>query len=163
MNRSLSTINRDQFGKFRNPAQQHFRDETNINTIMKRYRTEGRLPTGVYPFYGTLPGDEPVDFRTLKQMMKEVEYSFQALPVQIRVRFGNDPANLIEFIHDEQNREEAIALGLIPPPPPPQGEELQRLERAVSDLVDRMPAGPENSSPTPPQGAKKGKKSEPGT
>jgi phage internal scaffolding protein len=38
---------------------------------------------------------------------------FDRLPAQIRARFDNDPANLIEFLENSDNRPEAEALGLV--------------------------------------------------
>jgi len=36
-----------------------------------------------------------------------------ALPAQLRVRFDHDPVKLLEFLENDQNRDEAIQLGLI--------------------------------------------------
>ena len=50
-----------------------------------------------------------------------------ALPSRVRRRFDNDPAELMEFLADEANREEAVMLGLIEkeepvqPAPAPEG------------------------------------------
>ena len=38
---------------------------------------------------------------------------FMALPAQLRVRFDHDPVKLLEFLENDQNRNEAIQLGLI--------------------------------------------------
>ena len=38
---------------------------------------------------------------------------FMELPAQLRARFNNDPALLIDFLEKEENREEAIKLGLV--------------------------------------------------
>ena len=38
---------------------------------------------------------------------------FEALPAQIRARFDNDPAKLIEFLENSENRPEAEELGLV--------------------------------------------------
>jgi phage internal scaffolding protein len=43
------------------------------------------------------------------------EDEFDALPAQIRARFENEPANLIDFLSNEQNRDEAEKLGLVNP------------------------------------------------
>ena len=36
-----------------------------------------------------------------------------ALPAQIRSRFENDPAKLIDFLDNSENLDEAIKLGLV--------------------------------------------------
>ena len=47
--------------------------------------------------------------------------AFMALPAAVRERFNNDPAELVDFVSDVNNRSEAIDLGLIPPPAKPDG------------------------------------------
>ena len=39
-----------------------------------------------------------------------------ALPAHLRARFENDPAQLIDFLGDENNRSEAEKLGLLEVP-----------------------------------------------
>ena len=41
---------------------------------------------------------------------------FNELPSKIRDRFDNNPVKLLEFLGNEKNREEAIALGLVNKP-----------------------------------------------
>ena len=40
----------------------------------------------------------------------------QSLLSRVRKRYNNDPAELLEFVMDEKNREEAVFLGLIEKP-----------------------------------------------
>ena len=62
-----------------------------------------------------------VDYETVLQRVITAQESFDSLPAKVRDRFKNDPANLIEFLNDESNRDEAIKLGLINPPEKPAG------------------------------------------
>jgi phage internal scaffolding protein len=55
-----------------------------------------------------------------------------ALPAQIRSRFDNDPAKLIDFLENEQNHDEAIKLGLVNPP----GEMPQVVESTPEKAVE---------------------------
>jgi phage internal scaffolding protein len=41
------------------------------------------------------------------------ESEFAALPAQLRNKFGNDPANLVQFLDNPENRAEAEKLGLV--------------------------------------------------
>ena len=54
-------------------------------------------------------------------MVLAADDAFMALPANVRERFNNDPAELVDFISDVANRSEAIDLGLIPLPGKPDG------------------------------------------
>lgn len=93
-------------------AQQQFRDECDINTILRRFNVTGQLPVGsVQPQYGDFSGI--YDYRTALDAVRAAQESFDALPAKVRSRFANDPAAFVDFCSDESNREEMKALGLL--------------------------------------------------
>jgi phage internal scaffolding protein len=93
-------------------AQQHFKDECDINTILERFNITGMLPQApLSPRYGDFSGVG--DYHTALNRVIAAQDEFEALPAQIRARFKNDPAQLIEFLSDENNRPEAEELGLV--------------------------------------------------
>lgn len=93
-------------------AQQQFRDEADINTIMERFGRTGELIAPVrMPEYGDFSGIN--DYHTAMNAVIDAQASFDALPAKIRSRFDNDPGKFVEFCLDENNREEAINIGLI--------------------------------------------------
>ena len=93
-------------------AQQHFKDECDINNILRQFNITGLLPENTLsPRYGDFSGI--VDYHSALNAVIAAENEFEALPAQLRARFQNDPEQLINFIEDESNREEAINLGLI--------------------------------------------------
>lgn len=96
-------------------TQQHFRREANINSIMARYTKTGILvdaskPMRNMPQFGVF---EQFDFLEAQNKVAQAKQAFMCLPARIRQRFQNDPAQLIEFIQHEENRKEAVAIGLI--------------------------------------------------
>lgn len=92
-------------------TKQSFKDECDINVIMRRFEQTGELPLNQRPM---LFGDCPdLDFQGAMQTVVEAKERFLALPSAIRDRFANDPQRLLNFINDERNRDEAIALGLV--------------------------------------------------
>lgn len=98
-------------------TKQSFKDECDINVIMRRYQK-----TGVIPF---LDQREPrfmdcsaFDFQEAQNLVAGARSMFQELSAQLRERFDNDPGRLLEFLNDERNREEAVQLGLVRPPVP---------------------------------------------
>lgn len=107
-------------------AQQHMKDECDINTILKRFAVTGQLPENVRaPQYGDFTGIG--DYQSALLAVKAAEASFMQLPAEVRYRFGNDPQALLEFVANADNRAEAEKLGLVVPgttqtnPAPEQG------------------------------------------
>lgn len=102
-------------------AQQHCKDECDINNIVERFGVTGQLPVApvVAPTYGDFTGIS--DYRQALDAVMAADDAFMGLPANIRERFNHDPAELIDFVSDVANRSEAIDLGLIPPPAKPDG------------------------------------------
>lgn len=95
-------------------AQQQFRDECDINNILRQFNVTGQLPgTPLSPKYGDFSGI--FDYKTALDRVMDSHEEFMGLPATLRARFDNDPANLIEFLENDQNRAEAEKLGLVDP------------------------------------------------
>lgn len=95
-------------------AQQHFKDECDINNILRQFNITGMLPESTLsPKYGDFTGIS--DYKTALDRVIAADEEFMALPAQLRARFDNEPANLIEFLENEENRAEAEKLGLVDP------------------------------------------------
>jgi phage internal scaffolding protein len=93
-------------------TQQHCKDECDINNILRQFNITGQLPQNpLQPRYGDF--SDVVDYHSALNAVIAAETQFEALPAQLRARFENDPAKLIEFLDNEKNKDEAIALGLI--------------------------------------------------
>lgn len=95
-------------------AQQHFKDECDINNILRQFNVTGQLPvTPLSPRYGDFTGIS--DYKTALDRVIAADEEFMNLPAELRARFDNEPANLIEFLDNEENRAEAEKLGLTTP------------------------------------------------
>jgi phage internal scaffolding protein len=93
-------------------TKQSFKEECDINTILKRFNITGQLPVGpLQPQYGDFSG--VFDYQTALNAVIAAQDSFNALPATLRNRFANDPAAFVDFCSDESNREEMIRLGLV--------------------------------------------------
>lgn len=102
-------------------TKQEFVEETNINTLLKTWERTGQaehLAAGT-PQYGDF--SNVTDYQTAVNAVGDAHDSFMELPSHIRARFKNDPAQLLDFVHDSANQDEAIKLGLVvdPADPPP--------------------------------------------
>lgn len=97
-------------------TQQQFKDEVDINRIMKKYQ-QGIPITHIARtpgFYGDFT--KITDFNSAMSAISNAEHSFMQLPSSLRKRFGNDPAQLLEFLSDSKNLDEAVKLGLMTKP-----------------------------------------------
>jgi phage internal scaffolding protein len=93
-------------------AQQHARDETDINTIVKRFGLTGELPSNVRtPTYGDF--SDAMDYHASLNAVRAADAAFMQLPADIRTRFNNDPGAFVDFVSDDNNRAEAEKLGLV--------------------------------------------------
>jgi phage internal scaffolding protein len=112
-------------------AQQHYKEECDINTILEKFNITGLLPEQTLsPRFGDFTGIG--DYHTAMNRVIAVQDEFEALPAQIRARFENDPAQLIEFLENSENRPEAEELGLV--------------EKATAEVVEVAKTTPEKAA-----------------
>lgn len=96
-------------------TEQEHLEETDINYIAEKFMRTGMAPQVVnMPTYGEFEG--VFDFQSAMNLINQAKQEFMSLPAKLRSRFANDPQQLITFIEDPANREEAIKLGLIEKP-----------------------------------------------
>ncbi|QCQ84657.1 internal scaffolding protein [Blackfly microvirus SF02] len=102
-------------------TKQEFRDECDINNVIKAFSTTGmfkhvsaRAAAGTYQ---DLP--DSVDFQESLHEVQKAREAFMTLPAKLRGRFFNDPAEFLAFTHNPDNLEELRSLGLATPAPPP--------------------------------------------
>lgn len=91
---------------------QEFRDECDINVLMRRYIKHGVLPEGrSVGTYGDF--SEVGDYLEAQQILANATEQFASLPSTIRERFRNDPGEMLRFVADRGNLDEARKLGLL--------------------------------------------------
>lgn len=95
-------------------AKQEFKEEVDINTLVKRFGLDGPMPQGVrQPMYGDFTASG--DFRELMNGIAEANESFDQMPARVRSRFHNKVEEFVEFCLDEKNRKEVEEMGLVRP------------------------------------------------
>lgn len=117
-------------------TKQSFRDDCDINVIIDRMLSGAQVPTVPGPNnYGDF--SDATDYQdTVNRLMAFEEY-FSTVPAKIRERFKNDPAQLMLFMDDSANQEEAVSLGLAEAPVV---EELDKPIRVVVTTDETVPA-----------------------
>jgi phage internal scaffolding protein len=97
---------------------QSCKDDCDLNFIVDRMTKTGeQVPQADISHYGDFTGAE--DYHTLMNKLIDAQSAFYDLNAPIRERFNNDPGRLFEFLNNENNRKEAIELGLIIKPETP--------------------------------------------
>lgn len=93
-------------------TKQSFKDECDINNIMRRFEKTGQIThlnknAQQYGDFSEVP-----EFQEAHHIVMRTAEQFQALPARVRDRFANSPENFLKFVNDPQNAEEMVALGL---------------------------------------------------
>ena len=71
-------------------AQQQFLEDSDINTIVRRFKLTGQLPDNVRaPQYADFEG--VFDYQTAMNAIRQAQESFNAMPADVRSRFANEP------------------------------------------------------------------------
>ncbi|ALS03714.1 VP3 [Gokushovirus WZ-2015a] len=93
-----------------------FAKDCDINVIVARAKRTGTLPIAQRSL--VFGDDESLTLQQAMSRVAEAREAFEALPAEVRLRFGNDPMALIPWLADPANRDEAVKLGLMVPPQP---------------------------------------------
>lgn len=83
-------------------AQQHQKDEADINTIVRNFGITGKLPlVPLPPMSGDF--DEVFDFQSAMNLIAAAKASFMALPADVRDAFHNDPTRFVDTVESMTN------------------------------------------------------------
>lgn len=98
-------------------TKQYFKDECDINNILKNYSQTGQIN-----HLNHSPGDyldlpDALDLQSALSMVTEAQSAFSDLPSNVREAFRNDPVEFLAAVHDdsEANRKRFEELGLTHP------------------------------------------------
>lgn len=101
-------------------AQQHFKQESDVNYIVNRYLQTGLMEhvserPPVYADMSAFDGD--MDLIRAYEAVERAEAGFMRLPSDLRKKLDNDPSKLESWLSDESNRADAVKFGLCTAPP----------------------------------------------
>ena len=93
-------------------AIQSAEEESNINTIVRRFGLTGELPSDLrMPLSGDFVGIG--DFHSAMNTVRAAQEEFLRVPADVCARFANDPAQFMAFLENPDNRDEARKMGLL--------------------------------------------------
>jgi phage internal scaffolding protein len=91
---------------------QSMAEDADINVLMERFGLTGQMPVNPrVPMYGDFTGI--TDYQSAVNSVMNAFDGFMELPAKIRARFNNNPQELLEFVMDDANIDEARKLGLL--------------------------------------------------
>lgn len=129
-------------------VQQGHEDETDINRIIGRFLGGQDVPgNSAQPMYADI--SEVPSYHEMQNHIAYADQQFMKLPAKLRGRFNNKSANLVNFLLDDKNKEEATKMGFFNAPEEPTKES----EEANSG---KTPEG----SPKPKEEPQKGSKTD---
>ena len=99
----------------RSMAQQHMRDDCNINNIIKRLtRKDVQNLQQTIGEFGDI-SEAPMDYNEAVNLINSMDELFLELPSHVRERFNNNPYDLQVFLEDPNNLQEAYSMGFLQP------------------------------------------------
>lgn len=109
---------------------QSAKQECDLNYLL-RGLNKSRIP--VVPVVNEIRSLVGMDYQDMLFSIQRAHDSFLQLPSKVRARFGHRPEELINFVSDSKNYDEALELGLIKPdittnanPSPSGNEEIKK-------------------------------------
>lgn len=125
-------------------AKQSFKEECDINTIVKRFGIGYEMPQNHrIPQYGDFTGIS--DFHTAMNAVATAREAFDELPADIRAKFHNDPGKYVDFCLDDKNRDQLKEMGLL------SAEALERDRIAEEQRNQVKEGGDKGGDPKTPQ------------
>lgn len=93
-------------------AKQSMKKDCDINNILRKYKKTGHLPELIKrnAQYGDFSQIE--DYQTSLNTVKKAQEQFDSLSAEVRKKFENDPAKMLDFVSNPENIEEMYNLGL---------------------------------------------------
>lgn len=131
-------------------TQQQFIEECDVNNIIKKYKTTGSIAhvrnatEGAYMDLTTFPS-----LYEAETTIAHARSLFEDMPAAVRNRFDHDPKNLIAFLSDEKNSEEALKLGLRNPTPVIPDPALETLKEINENLKNENTSKRTRAGATP--------------
>lgn len=130
-------------------TEQSFRDECDVNKILKSFGAVKASPAYQEKMasaeFGYAPSESYHEALEIGRQSAEI---FSELPSALRKRFNNNPGELLAFVENDENYDEAVELQLVPAPVIP--DEPGLVPKAPINAVKPSSGSPEETAPDSP-------------
>lgn len=131
-------------------TKQWFADECDINQIVRRYEAAGGRVDQLGPdargmAFGDFSGVQ--DYLDCQNRLLAGQEAFQSLPAEVRDRFGNAPERLLDWLSEEKNHDEAVALGILAARSTGVPERNQEAVGGAGGVAEGQPVAPDLKGP----------------
>lgn len=92
-------------------AQQQFKDDADINSIMRKFQKTGTIDH-VSKYQSEYGFATPQSLHEAANVVARAQTMFEELPSLVRNKFSNRPEDFLAFVQDPKNADECIELGL---------------------------------------------------
>lgn len=96
--------------EYENKTQQQFKDEVDINNIVKKFKAGQSVPLR-HPGYFT-DFNQATGLMEAQEQINAAAEAFLEIPATLREKFGNDPLKFLEFVQNPKNKETITEFGL---------------------------------------------------
>ena len=151
---ATKTIVRNQFVRTRlqkdftgeSQTQQQFKDECDINNVVRQFAKTGHIHhlNNSEPNYGLA---DSTTYHDAMNIVVQAQQEFDAMPSEIRAKFGHSPENFLSFVENPDNAQELYDMGIINTPP----ETFDVSGATSGDSGGTSLAEPESSGVQPPE------------
>lgn len=102
-------------------TEQAHKAEVDINQIVKRHAGREDLLMNTSQIMNLQFDDNPTnDFQEMMNMVIQGQQAFEQLPLEIKRKFGYNPAEYMDYVRNPDNRYQLIQWGMIEPAPEPE-------------------------------------------
>jgi len=108
---SLSPSQRVVSPQGRKPAQQQFKQDADLNSIMRKFQKTGAIDHANI-HQGSYGMASPYDLHQAMNLVSNANTLFADLPSTVRNKFRNDPLAFFEYVQNPDNATEAATLGI---------------------------------------------------
>lgn len=129
-------------------AQQHSKDEVDINNIMARYIKTGVIDH-VARYQPQYTENTMQDYHESLNIIHKANAMFSDLPSAVRKQFDNDPAKFMDFVHNPDNHSKLREMGLTETPMSPPSDNPEQPSPLSVNEPDPPPSEPATAADEP--------------
>lgn len=127
-------------------VEQNHKEFVNINNIIKRHGMDMIAQTAKLSTPEYLMDDIPTnDFMESMLIVTKAQESFEKLPSDVRYQFHNNPAEFLDFIHNPDNQDKMVEMGLAQRKPKDQPVQVQVMNQ-TQEAADKPPVTEEKTT-----------------